>query len=228
MQYQITINLSAATVDALKGVNSALYVLKSVRYGFAPQAKTPGFGGGYPLVWIKTASYAMTTSLSWTTALQAFISPTTPVTDGMVVTAAALTEADLGQIVTVSANGNLAVTTGGQGGTVSITNQGTTPWTCGLAATPGPAPVCAFPLYGGMTDMIAPVETVLLMFAPDVAPAGTAMSTAPAAGLLVQLSASAASRTVSFDINLGWSCGGGTWCSQVPAFSDLGSILILH
>jgi len=136
-------------------------------------------------------------------------------------------QATLGQTISVDANGQLATLASGSPGVVSILNTGQTAWTCGLAQTvgAGPAPTCAFPLHGGAQDMIAPTARVLVMFAIDSIPLGSAVSTAYSSGFLIDFAAEA-ERAVTFDIDAGWSAGGATWARAVPPGTDLGSLLI--
>lgn len=225
--YEIIVTVSQATLDALKDGDFALYGFKAVRYGFRDPAARVTIGGGEPVIWFVNTSYLNVTTIDWPDAVQAFISAT-PIVDRAVIKVGDSEAAELGQIVTVSSAGTLSVTSGGMAGRVTIDNAGTTPWTCGLSQAPGPAyaPVCAFPLYGAMTDMIAPVERVLLCFAVNVLSAGTVVETAFNAGLLVDFDG-ATSRAVGFDINAGWSWGAGTWATPVATGADLADLLIL-
>jgi hypothetical protein len=85
--------------------------------------------------------------------------------------------------------------------------------------------VCASPLHGNMLDVVAPVEQVLLMFSSSPINTGTVVYKASSQGLLIDLR-SAAQRTVQFDINKGWSWGGGAWAQSVRPNTDLVPLLI--
>lgn len=235
MTRSIAISLSADTVGALQGQGLALYVMKGVKYGFKgvpftpsnAAAKTvgPATGGGAPLIWRIVSNYLAQTTVAWDAAVQAYISASQIAEQQRVVPGAA-SAVELGQTVNVSGTGELSVASGGGAGAVAIVNQGAQAWTCGLLqdAGAGPAPTCAFPLRGGAMEVLTPREVVLLMFAANLLPAGSAVTTAYSSALLVD--AADGDRAVSFDIDQGWSANGATWARAVAPQADLGPLLL--
>ncbi|MET0274552.1 MAG: hypothetical protein ABW360_16315 [Phenylobacterium sp.] len=237
MSRHIDISLPAATIDALKSVGSALYVLKAVKYGFKgvpftppsnamlKKAISPSTGGGAPVLVKVVTNYLARTTVEWSQPVAAYVSQS-PITDQQLIRAPNPQPVELGQTVNVDPNGGLSVVAGGGEGAVAIANQGQTPWTCGLSQDfgAGPAPTCAFPLFGSGMDVLRPVDQALLMFATNLLPVGTIVSTAYSAALLVD--AAADDRAVSFDVNQGWSAGGASWGRPVAAGTDIGPLLI--
>lgn len=225
MQRTLTISLSSATVQALSAGNLALYGFTAVSYGPVLKADA-GYGGGYPLVWFRAPHCLQNTVVTLSDPAVAFIS-VTPLSENAIVAMSASAPAAVGQTVQVAATGLLTTETGGQPGTISLVNQGSTPWTCGLGADAGSglAPICAFPLHGNSMDMIGPTAKVLVMFTLDKIPVGSAVSTAYAEGLLIDFQTETA-RAVGFDIDQGWSWGNRTWATVVAPQTDLGALLI--
>jgi hypothetical protein len=66
---------------------------------------------------------------------------------------------------------------------------------------------------------------VLLLFAQTTFGAGTVSFKAYAPGILVDLTG-ALQRNVSYDMNSGWSSGGGAWTTPVATQQDLIPILV--
>lgn len=224
MKRALSITLPPATVQALHDGCFALYGFAAVRYG--PRTNLRGFGGGYPLVWLRNDRYLQNNVVAWSDAPVMFISTTAPSENAIIAIGASQAVA-VGGTVRVDAYGGLTPILSGSPGVVSIVNQGDQAWTCGLAADAGagPAPICAFPLYGGLMDMIAPTSKILVMFAVNSLASGAAVSTAYSSGLLIDF-ADQPTRAVAFDINKGWDAGGAIWATPVPPQTDLGALLI--
>ena len=217
--YEVDISMNAATVDALKTSGFALYGFKAVQSSVT---------GGAPLVWFKTTSFLTTTEVTWQEQYQAYISTDEIIANG-VINASTYCDIDLEQTANVTQNGNMSPSSGGTSGAVSILNQGTAPWTAGISQlTNGKAnPMCAIPLYGKMLDVIAPIEKVLLMFASNTVNTGTVIYKAYSEGAMIDLTGSP-DRSVTFDINQGWSWGGATWAKTIQANADLVPLLITN
>lgn len=215
--YGVLITMNTATVQALLSGNYYLYGFKAVQ---ATQ------GGGAPLVWFQTQGYSANTNVAWTEQYQAYTSTSQIIPNGQI-TASFSTDIDLGQTLQVQAGGIGEVVSGGPSTAISILNQTSTQFTCGISQTQNgvSSPLCAFPLYGNQMDVIAPIEKVLLMFSTLPVNTGTVIYQAYSSGILVDLTSSN-QRTVSFDINAGWSWGGYSWGQQVPPNSNLVPLLI--
>lgn len=209
--YQVTIAISEDTQQALSSGGFSLCALKAI-------AATAG--GGEPAYWQVTKQFASSMAIQWTSQYAAYTSSRT--NDVNIITSVAI---DYGQIANLPDG---SVTEGGLAGAMSMLNQSSTQYTCGLTGG-GPelavSPIAAFPLYGYMMNAYAPIEKVLLMFTTYPADAGAAAERSYAQGLLVDL-ASATSREVSFDINSGWSWGEAAWGTIIPPNALLAPLLI--
>lgn len=208
--YQVTIQLSAQTLDALRTGGFELYVLQGMQ---AP-------GDGQPLVWLRTATLAQDVALSWTDTYQAYVSQSTGS-----VTAYETYDVSLGQTLYVSsADGTGAVQDEGVEGGIGIMNETTQPITGGISLEQGGAgvPLCAFPIHGGNLLLLVPNQQVFLMFSSVTGQSELEQSLGP--GVLVDLGG-ASSRTVDFDIDLGWSWGGETWARSYPPLTGLAAVL---
>lgn len=217
MTYQVVINLSPATVQDLNNGNYSLYGFKAVQ---------ASGGGGAPLVWMQTQNYANNNAIMWEEQYQAYVSNSQIVPNAMVVPM--FSEAILpGQTLQVQQGGFGTVVQGGPSSGISILNQSSMQYACGLSQAVGnsPSPCCAFPLYGNMMSVIAPLNKVLFMFSTIPVQVGTVIFQALSPAILIDLTG-ANERNVSYDINNGWSWGGASWAENVPSNSDLVPLLI--
>lgn len=216
--YQIEIDMSQETVETLDSGNFVLYGFKGVRTTMP----------GSPLVWFQSTNFATETYVDWTVQYQTYTS-TSSIIPGGVIRASNPYPTDLGDTLEVTGpKGTGAVVQTGTAGALSIHNQTTTPFTCGISQTQftgKSTPMCAFPLYGNHLDVIVPIERVLLMFSSLPVNTGTVIEKAYSQGVLVDLTGGR-SRTVSYDINQGWSWGSAPWGRVVPANADLVPLLI--
>lgn len=225
----LNISMSAASVNALKTQNYALYAFQAVRYGpqLRPSLMSAGYGGGYPLVWYRSTAYMANTPIEWDDSPRAYIS-STPLGDNVQVAVGESQPVELGQIIEAGDGSLRPPSQNGNPGVVSIIGTGPDSLSCGLATARGAAsvPICAFPLRPGEMAMIAPTPQMLVMFALDQPKAGMAITTAYGAGLLVDFNTDA-ERSVGFDIQSGWSAGGAIWSRKVSAGAKLAPLLIL-
>jgi hypothetical protein len=216
-QYGINVGMSSETVSALRNGGFALYGFKAIQCSAA---------GGAPLVWFKQLSFMNQTQISWQEQYQAYVS-TDQIISGGTVHASSAINIGLGQTATADGNGNLTASSNGTPGAVSILNQGSAPWTAGISQTTNGQsnPICALPLYGHMLDVLAPLEKVLLTFASNTVNTGAVLYRSMSSSVMIDLT-DAAQRSVTFDINQGWSWDGGTWASSVEANAQLVPLLI--
>lgn len=219
MQYQVMIQMSAASADALMSSGAALL-------GFA--AVQCSDSAGLPLVWLRTTQYAPNTVVAWSDAQQAFTGSGS-VSVGNVVVAGFAADIAPGQLLTISdPTGTGTVGDGGTAGNIDVENTTTTPLLTGLAqpvSAGSAAPYCGFPLHGGGLQVMAPLPTVLLTFSTMPVQPGTAVSTVHSSGILIAMGGTA-QRTVNFDIDAGWSWGGGAWAQAVGPTASLAPLLI--
>lgn len=219
--YQINFTLDTDTLATLQDQGYQLYAFKSV---------ASSTQGAKPLVWfsVSTKKLLANVSINWTEQYQAFINESTAIgTEGSTVDASASIDADLGQIVVVDPHGNLSAETNGVANALTIENDSTNPLVCGISQQVNGAmkQLCAFPLYGQNADVIMPKEKVLLMFSTNVYETATVIERAFSKGLLIDLTGNH-SRTVSFDLNTGWSAGDVTWATNVGFHALLADSLI--
>jgi hypothetical protein len=216
-QYEIDIMMPANTVNELRNSGYSLYGFKAVRTANR---------GGAPTVWFQMQNFRQTTQVIWTTQYQAYVS-TSQIIPNASITVNTAIGIDLGQTANVEESGHLSVAQQGPASAISIFNQSSMQWTCGILEmfAGSAAPVCALPSFGRMLNVIAPIEKVLLMFATAILSTGTVLVRSYAPGVLVDLT-SAQKRSVSFDMNNGWSWDGGSWASPVAPQEDLVPILI--
>ncbi len=217
--YSITITMDQTTVNALSTGGFYLYGFKAVRTTSA----------GAPVVWFETATFGLNTVISWVENYQAYTSNSQVVPGGQVVASNSY-PIGLNQTLNVTAPAGTG-TVDTQSGTpqaIEIANETTTQFTCGISQSNPQGqvtPMCAFTLYGNFTDVIAPIEKVLLMFSTLAINTGTVVEQSCSPALLIDLTAEN-TRTVSFDINQGWSWGGGSWAQNYAANTQLVPLLI--
>jgi hypothetical protein len=215
--YQITIQLHDETMQALVEGGFALFAFQPVQASAA---------GGQPVLWLDSKALAQNIMLSWSPAYSAYISQSRIVVNGTISVTAKAPIA-FGQVLEVQQDGTVQVTGGGPSDAISILNKTSTPYTCGveLQFAEGTPPIAAFPLYGNSLDAVAPLPQLLLLFETYPAQAGQILGRTLAQGLLVDF-ADGGQRTVSFDINKGWSWGGASWGQVVNANTPLDRTLI--
>lgn len=217
--YSVTITMNQTTVNALSTGGFYLYGFKAVRTTTT----------GAPVVWFETAAFGLNTQVSWSESYQAYTSNSQLISGGQVVASNSY-PIDLNQTlqITTPAGTGTVNTQSGTAHAIDIANQTTTQFTCGISQSNPQgvvAPMCAFTLYGNFTDVIAPIEKVLLMFSTLAINTGTVVEQAYSPALLIDLTAEN-SRNVAFDINLGWSWGGGSWAQAYASNTDLVPLLI--
>lgn len=219
--YTITLNLFPASLDALLSDGYALCGCKAVKTA----------AQGAPLVWFQLAALNEINPLAWSEQYAAYISGD-PIIPNYPIVANTKYDLALGETLNVADPfGDGTVVPAGMSGAISLNNQTTTPLTGGLwQPTPseGGAPVCACALGGGQVTAITPLPQVLLFFAPQaILGPGTVIEMADMAygdALLIDLTDAPAS-AVTFDINAGWSWGGGSWARVVSTGTPLGPLL---
>lgn len=216
--YNVTIKLSPATVAELNAEGASLYGLKAV---------SSTQRGGMPLVWFRDAKVLGEVTITWSDAYQAYVSDSEIVSHASIETSSSV-KIDLGQTAQLGADNGLTVVSGGVKDAISIANQTSTRWACGIAQTIGDAsvPTCAFPLFGNNLDIIAPVEKVLFFFATATVNPGTIVDKAYGPGVLVDLTSNQQLK-VEYDINKGWDFGNASWATAVQAGADIAPLLVI-
>jgi len=216
--YTINITMTPETVMFLSSNGFVLYGFKAV--------KTTNQGAA-PLVWFRTSSIAMNTQVTWAEQYLAYLS-TSPITPNGTIAVSSAVAINLGQTAVVGQDGHLTAIAQGTPSAISLSSASFQQWTSGIAqpgADQQPSPLVALPLSGDGIKIIAPIEKVLLLFAQTTFGAGTVSFKAYAPGILVDLTG-ALQRNVSYDMNSGWSSGGGAWATPVATQQDLIPILV--
>lgn len=221
--YQVTVSMAGPTVTALLESGYHLYVFKAI---------SASDTAGRPLVWFWTQHYSQNTVLEWEEQYSAYTS-FTPIAPPAPISVGASYAIAPGQVLDFQMEGVGVVTNQGQPGVLEIDNQTTSPSTCGIAQPHHVAgdvnastPICALPLYGKHSQSFTPVAKVLLFFATAPVTPGTPVETALGASVLIDLT-DAKARSVSYDINDGWSWGNSIWASPVADQAPLAPLLIV-
>jgi hypothetical protein len=194
-------------------------------YGFKAVRGTDA--GARPLVWfrIDPGLIMQNTRISWSNRYQAYISGNKIVSD-MTIFMGTPKDIEPGQVWKV---GDQCYQNPQAPTAISIENRTGVEYTCGISQgsnNGNPAPYCAYPLYGNSSQVITPINQVLLTFSTKNIKPGTVidssysirgLSNVKAAiipGILIDLTG-VSEREVSFDINKGWDYHGGTWGEKV-------------
>jgi len=217
--YQVNITMLQDTADTLCAQNYQLYAFKVVN----------GPSNGLPVVWFSTSTFGLSTAITWSESYRVFTSRSATVGPNTKVLVDNDYDAALGDLLTVnSPTGTGVVTDGGPAGAISATNITSTAFSCGISQLQSDgtyAPLALFPLYGNMEDEMVPVEKVFLMFASATVDTGTVIEKSFGSGIMIDLTG-AATRSVSFDLNNGWSDSHGTWGTLYPPNTSLVQLLI--
>lgn len=211
--FSVEITMPAATVQALLQNGFRMYGFKGA----------DGPGGGVPVVWFSTNVFSATTAVEWSEQYSGYTASSASLGPHTRVDASFSAQMNLGQTLTVGIGGIGSVSNAGTSGELSILNQTSTPFVCGVSvlnvSTGQNNPICAFPLFGGGLDKMVPLELVYLTFATDPVNTGTVIEESFAPGILIDMTNQTKPVSVSFDINLGWSGPGIT--TNLPAGSNL-------
>lgn len=215
--HQITITMSPTTLSSLRGMGYALYVMRAFNTTNA---------AGKPLVWLATTTFLVNTVIECDIGYEAYVSLSQEMSFGTVVSMSTA-PVKLGQTATFDAQGQSTVADGGNPDGVTLVNAGNMAFTSGLAAGAGGpvTPLIAEPLYGLGENIVVPLEQFLLTFSTQGIAPGTLIVHAMSQSLLVDMT-NATERSVSFDINEGWSAGGAPWATTVRAGAELAPLLV--
>jgi hypothetical protein len=218
--YSVTIVMSQETVLKLKAGKFFLYGFKAVK---------SDSGGGYPLVWFKSQTFALQTVVGWQVQYQVYTSLDHIIPGGQIIASSSY-PADLGDVLYVdSENGTGSIIQDGPPSSIALKNQTKTEFSCGISEVgpSGPKPMCAFPLYGKGAVAITPIEKVVLTFAAGPLDTGVVIAQAFSTSIGINLTgAPGNSRSVNYHINEGWEWGNKPWAKEYEAGWDLVPVLI--
>lgn len=238
MQYSLIINLSQETVMEL---NKGNYTLCSFLACQSPNANL-----GEPLCWGVTKTFLNSVRISWQDSLCGYIS-TSSIAENAIIyipQPAAGTSRDAVDAVTASTYqiklrqrmliqnyGEISIDQINNNNTVLIQNDSTTRYLSGIGVLDNLDNkyygICALNLFGNNNIQIAPVNKAFLMFSSKDVQHNTVISVSESAGMLIDFSGSIDNtRTVSYDINSGWSSNQESWGVTYPSGTNLGNLLI--
>lgn len=127
---------------------------------------------------------------------------------------------EAGNVITLAADGSTSVSSqGGRQGAFSFSSEKDSTWTSGLMVAPVGqklAPVCAFPQYGAVGNVIEPYQKVLILFTQKQLDTGAVVETAVSKSVSIILSPSKPTIFVDFNINKGWDTKGDTRAKENP------------
>lgn len=244
MQYSLIINLSQDTVMEL---NKGSYTLCCFLACQSPNANL-----GKPLCWGVTKTFLNSVRISWQDSLCGYIS-TSSITENASIyipqpltmfQPAAVTSKNAVDAVTASTYqiqlhqrmliqnyGAISIDQNNSYNTVLIQNNTSTPYSSGIGILDNLDNkyygICALNLFGNNNIQIAPVNKAFLMFSSKDVQHNTVISVSESAGMLIDFNGSIDNtRTVSYDINCGWSSNQEVWGVTYPGGTDLKNLLI--
>jgi hypothetical protein len=211
--FTVEITMPGDTVTALLRNGYKLYAFKGV----------DGPTGGVPVVWFSTNVFSATTDIEWSEQYSGYTASSASLAPNTQVDASFSAPMNLGQLLSVGIGGIGGVGNNGNPGAISIINQTTTPFVCGVSVQNGSTgssnPICAFPLFGKGLDVMVPLEEVYLTFATQPVNTGTVVEQSFAEGIHIDMTGLTTPAPVTFDINHGWTGPGYT--TNIPAGSNL-------
>jgi hypothetical protein len=200
--YRVTIDLDNDTLAALKN-GFQMQVYKGV--------KTSSPSGALPTVWFDVNKFANTVTVSWEEEFGGYFS-NSQVRNGVVVDISTQQPMNPKDVITLSDTGSASVNTiGGVDGAFSFKSDQPTEWTSGLLSKNSNgkfAPICAFPQYGAVGNIIAPYEKILILFTQEQLDTGAVVETAVSRSVSIIMSTIAPTANVGFSINKGWDTKG--------------------
>lgn len=218
--YTVTIDLhDPATLSFLQG--KSLRVYKSTKSGST----------GLPVVWFSQNDFAGSVTFAWSEQYAGFVRDGGNPTPGLNISDISAQEMDLGQVLTASNDGEVAITDDGVQGTITVSNSGDRDWMCGMGQmVQGQlSPICAFDLGGeGENVIMEPYEKVLLVFESTAqVDTGTVIAEAESPSLTIELDGSNRNRTVIFRKDSGWTKNQEGWATKNPRNLNLAKALIV-
>lgn len=219
-KYQVTINMSQDTVKALSESNYSLYCFRAVQCWHK---------SGMPLVW-RRQGYSLTTIIEWSEEYEVYTSPQ-KLNPGIKLGSHNSYPIELGQKFLVDSSEGLGkIKQNGVDDAIAIYNQTQRQFTCGISVkteNDTANPICALPIFGDKTQVIIPLNKILLLFSTMQVKTSTAILKAESSGILIDLTKAPENlRTVNYNINKGWEWGEEAWAQTTKASTNLNEVLI--
>lgn len=236
MLYTLSINLSQNTVVSLNKGNYTLCCFLSNNSQNASQ--------GEPLCWSITKDFLDSVQIEWNdTMLGAYVS-SSPIEKNEIIyipeltplnsnnnksATASIDSIQIKQRMVIEDYGMISIDTQNNNENILIQNDSTNQYTSGICVyntnDDTNNGTCAFTIYGENNIQVAPVNSAFLMFSSRDVESNTVISVAENSGILIKFDMQNNSRTVSYDMNTGWSSNNQTWGIGYPQNTDLNSLL---
>lgn len=215
--YTLNIAMDQDTVNELDNGKFILYAFKAVH----------AVANAVPVVWFKTTSLGLQTSIIWKENYQAYTASSEDIPNGRIETSNSYNISLEQTLEVTNDNGTGTLTPWGTPDAIVIDNKTTTKFTCGIsqmkAKTNEFSPICAIPLYGRTNNIISPIQKVLLIFSTLPVNTGTVVYQAFSDALFVDMTGES-QRTVSYKMNHGWTPE--IWAEILPYETDITEYLI--
>jgi hypothetical protein len=218
--YEITLDLDDGdTLHFLQ--DKSLRVFKSVNSASA----------GLPVVWFSQNELSRKVKFSWAEQYAGYVKDGGTPVDGVDVSDVSASPMELGEMLVALHDGDVAVARGGATGAITVKNNDTRRWMCGMGQEVNGqmSPICAFELGGeGEKVIMKPYEKVLLVFeTTSEIDTGTVVARALSASISIELDGSNLARTVTFREDTGWTTNKETWATINDDDLDLAQALIV-
>lgn len=238
MKSSLIINFSQESVEYLNQGNYTLCCFLA--------CKSENAASFVPLCWCTINFFLRSVLIEWEFDLSAYLS-TSEIANNKIIyipqiessrstqksVAGSNYEIALEQRMLINDYGKVSIDTDNTSETVLIQNNSTTPYATGICIYNNNDDQyygnCVFNTYGKHNIKVAPVNKAFLMFTSKDIKSNTVVLVSENDGMLVDLtniSTQDNSRTVSYDIDTGWSSNGQVWGKIYPRGTDLKSILV--
>ncbi|MBO9585858.1 MAG: hypothetical protein J7574_16965 [Flavobacterium sp.] len=244
MKSALTINLSQETVEILNQGNFTLCCFIASKSDNALSCS--------PLCWNTISkNFLKSILIQWEFNLSAYLS-TSPISDNAVIyipqplsslskqsarytvkknVSGSNDEIELKQRMLIENFGKITIDTNNASPNVLIQNNSTDSYSTGICVYSSDDSqyygTCAFSIYNGNTISVSPLNKIFVMFTTKNIQNNTVISKSENQGLLIDFSGSSDnSRTVSYDIRLGWNSNNQPWGTKIPVGTLLNTILV--
>lgn len=186
--------------------------------------------------WMLNTTFGKTTTVSWSIGYGMYTGIHQELSTGQDInTNNPYTEkVDLKDVLYVDSDAGTGVIKKGQGvaSSLEVYNSTATVFSCGALMNNQPSsqppvfsPTCIFDLHGHQSVVMQPVEKVLFFFATEKYNQGAVIESASTDALLVDFT-DTQTRTVTYDIDAGWTGYDPDTDQLVPAFENITNVLI--